>query len=136
LGALAAVFLAALVAAPTASAGPNPKLKNLNVRLKGTAPGPNYKVKVRMRIRACSSSGPLRIEVVEEKTGFDHPPTVVARNNRTFVRGHRSPCQGYSAHWRLRMKFFGIGKYVVRVHVVDSSGNRSRSLAKKFKTFD
>ena len=133
---LLAVAAVLLAGAPQALAGPNPKLKDLKVKLKGTEPGPNYEVKVKTRIRACASKGPIRINIHEEKTGFDDPPTVVAANDRRFTRRHDDPCQRFKVSWTLGTEFFGIGIYKVRASVTDSDGNRSRSLVESFKTTD
>ena len=94
-------------------------------------------MEVETKVRVCGKRGPMRLAIVEQKTGFDHPPTVTAENRRSFGRKQIKPCRTYKPSWRLGFpEFYGIGVYKVRVRAIDKNGDQSRGAVEKERTFD
>jgi len=133
----AALGIGAVVANPTpALAGPH--IEGFKMHLKGHGPpGPRYWVEVETKVRVCGKQGPMRLSILEQKSGFDRPPTVTAENRRSFVRKQRKPCRRYTPSWELGYPdFYGIGIYKVRIRAIDKNGEESRAAVEKIRTLD
>jgi hypothetical protein len=135
-GRLVAGLVLALVAMTAASAAAAPHVKAMKLHLDGSKPGPNYTVEVQVKARICGKQGPMRLAILEQKTGFDRPATVTAQNSRSFTRRQHKPCQVYTPSWQLDDEFFGIGVYRVHLHAIDHDGDRSRSAQRVVRTYD
>ena len=120
-----------------------PRIVSRRFAMVGHPPyGPGYYVTVHARFRVCDdSTGRLLARIRERKTlPTTSGPLVVASATWSYsVRAPRSfgaPCRGYRKVWRLRDRFFGVGRYSVSLRVRDSGRKWSNAVGRSWFTSD
>jgi len=106
-----------------------PRLLSVRWREVGHRPGRNYYVTETLRFRVCDDArGPLLARVGQtKKTG----PFIGGR----AVTFHRlslasAGCRSYKISWRLKEKFFGVGRYTITLRIRDRDRTWSRTVTR------
>lgn len=98
-------------------------------------PGRRYYVTEALRFRVCDDApGPLFARVGQTKRigPFTRGREVFVRRMTLAAAG----CRSYKLTWRLKDKFFGVGRYTVTLRIRDAEGAWSRTVSRSSYTPD
>jgi hypothetical protein len=112
-----------------------PRLLSVRWHQIGHRPGVNYYVTEALSFRVCDDApGPLRAQVTQTKKVGSHVLARAASSHRLSLM--QAGCRSYKIGWRLQQKFFGVGRYTIRLRVRDRAGAWSMTVTRSTFTSD